>query len=64
MRNGWIYTHGFAVMVFSEYIKNEQDSYIIQTLAEAGPIFIEDALRKHRKNNPDAIVNRTIKEIF
>jgi len=64
LRNGWIYTHGFAVMVFSGYIKNNQDNHIIKMLAEAGPIFIEDALRKHRRNNPDAIVNRTIKEIL
>ncbi len=64
LRNGWIYTHGFAVMVFSKYIKNDQDTYIIQTLSEAGPIFIEDALQKHRGSNPDAIVYRTIKEIF
>jgi AcrR family transcriptional regulator len=64
LRNGWIYTHGFAMMVFSGYMKNNQDKYIIRTLADAGPIFIEDALRKHRKNNPDAIVNRTKKEIL
>lgn len=64
LRNGWIYTHGFAVMVFSGYIKNNQDKYIIRTLAEAGPIFIEDALRKHGKNDSDAIANRTIKEIL
>jgi len=51
LRNGWIYTHGFAVMVFSGYIKNNQDKYIIRTLAEAGPIFIEDELRKHRQNH-------------
>jgi len=50
LRNGWIYTHGFAVMVFSGYIRNSQDQYIIRTLAQAGPIFIEDELRKHRKN--------------
>jgi AcrR family transcriptional regulator len=50
LRNGWIYTHGFAVMVFSGYIRNSQDRYIIRTLAQAGPIFIEDELRKHRKN--------------
>jgi len=49
LRNGWIYTHGFAVMVFSGYIKNNQDNHIIKMLAEAGPIFIEDALRNHRK---------------
>jgi len=54
LKNGWIYTHGFAVMVFSGYIKNNQDSYIIRTLSDAGPIFIEDALRKHRKNNSNA----------
>jgi len=62
LRNGWIYTHGFAVMVFSGYIKNNQDKHIIKMLAEAGPIFIEDALRNHRKNNSDAIINRTIEE--
>ncbi len=60
LRNGWIYTHGFAVMVFAGYIKNNQDKQIIKMLAEAGPIFIEDALRKH---NSDALVNTTIKEI-
>jgi AcrR family transcriptional regulator len=49
LRKGWIYTHGFAVMVFSGYIKDTQDHYIIRMLAEAGPIFIEDALRKHGK---------------
>ncbi|PKN10291.1 MAG: hypothetical protein CVU72_01695 [Deltaproteobacteria bacterium HGW-Deltaproteobacteria-7] len=54
LRNGWIYTHGFAVMVFSGYIKNDQDKYIIRMLAEAGPIFIEDALRKHREKDIDA----------
>lgn len=64
LRNGWIYTHGFAMMVFSGYIKNNQDNHIIKMLAEAGPIFIEDALRKHRKNNPDTIARRTIKEIL
>lgn len=49
LRNGWIYTHGFASMIFSGYIKNNQDKYIIGMLAEAGPIFIDDALRKHKK---------------
>ena len=54
LRNGWIYTHGFAVMVFSGYIKNNHDAYIIKMLSEAGTIFIEDALRKHRKDDSDA----------
>lgn len=54
LKNGWIYTHGFAVMVFSGYIKNNQDQYIIRMLADAGPIFIEDALRKHREKDTDA----------
>jgi AcrR family transcriptional regulator len=62
-KRGWIYTHGLAVMVFSGYIKNDKNNYIIRMLSEAGTIFMEDALRKHRKNNPDAIANRTIKEI-
>ena len=53
LRKGWIYTHGFAVMVFSGYIKNNHDTYIIKMLSEAGTIFIEDALRKHRKDDPD-----------
>ena len=53
LRKGWIYTHGFAVMVFSGYIKNNHDAYIIKMLSEAGTIFIEDALRKHRKDDPD-----------
>ena len=52
-RKGWIYTHGFAVMVFSGNIKNNNDAYIIKMLSEAGTIFIEDALRKHRKDDPD-----------
>ena len=60
LKNGWIYTHGCAVMVFAGYIKNNQDKQIIKMLAEAGPIFIEDALRKH---NADALINTTIKEI-
>lgn len=55
LKSGWIYTHGFAVMVFSGYIKNNQDKYIIRTLAGAGPIFIEDALRKHTKENSGAM---------
>src|SRR5664280_455091 len=53
LRKGWIYTHGFAVMVFSGYIKNNSDAYIIKMLSEAGTIFIEDALRKHRFDDPD-----------
>ena len=53
LRKGWIYTYGFAVMVFSGYIKNNHDAYIIKMLSEAGTIFIEDALRKHRKDDPD-----------
>ncbi|HEX7561428.1 MAG TPA: TetR/AcrR family transcriptional regulator [Candidatus Humimicrobiaceae bacterium] len=53
LRKGWIYTHGFAVMVFSGYIKNNSDAYIIKMLSEAGIIFIEDALRKHRFDDPD-----------
>lgn len=55
LRKGWIYTHGFAVMVFSGYIKNDHDAYIIKVLNEAGLIFNGDALRKHRKGNPDRI---------
>jgi AcrR family transcriptional regulator len=54
LRKGWIYTYGFAVMVFSGYIKNNHDAYIIKMLSEAGTIFIEDALRKHRKDDSDA----------
>jgi AcrR family transcriptional regulator len=54
LRKGWIYTHGFAVMVFSGYIKNNHDAYIIKMLSEAGTIFIEDALRKHMKDDSDA----------
>ena len=53
-RKGWIYTHGFAVMVFSGYIKNNHDAYIIKMLSEAGTIFIEDTLRKHREGDSDA----------
>lgn len=53
LRKGWIYTHGFAVMVFSGYIKNNSDAYIIKMLSEAGTFFIEDALRKHRFDDPD-----------
>ena len=53
LRNGWIYTHGFAMMVFSGYIKNDHDDYIIKVLNEAGIIFNGDALRKHRKDNKD-----------
>ena len=53
LRKGWIYTHGFAVMVFSGNIKNNHDAYIIKMLSEAGTIFIEDALRKHRFDDPD-----------
>lgn len=53
LRKGWIYTHGFAVMVFSGHIKNNSDAYIIKMLSEAGTIFIEDALRKHRFDDPD-----------
>lgn len=55
LRKGWIYTHGFAVMVFSGYIKNNSDAYIIKMLSEAGTIFIEDALRKHRFDDPDTM---------
>ena len=47
----WFYTHGFAVMIFSGYLKNNHNKNIIKIIAEAGPIFIEDALRKHRKGN-------------
>jgi AcrR family transcriptional regulator len=54
LRKGWIYTHGFAVMVFSGNIKNNHDAYIIKMLSEAGTIFIEDALRKHREDDSDA----------
>ena len=54
LKKGWIYTHGFAVMVFSGYIKNNHDDYIIKTLSESGAVFIEDALRKHGKDDPDA----------
>jgi AcrR family transcriptional regulator len=53
-KRGWIYTHGFAVMVFSGYMKNDRDDYIIKMLAEAGTIFIEDALRKHREGDFEA----------
>jgi len=53
LKRCWIYTHGFAIMVFSGYIKNSQDDYIIRMLSEAGTIFIKDALQKHRKNCPD-----------
>ena len=60
LKNSWIYTHGFAVMVFAGYIKNNQDKQIIRMLAEAGPIFLEDARRKH---NSGALINTTIKEI-
>ncbi|HOW83544.1 MAG TPA: TetR/AcrR family transcriptional regulator [Spirochaetota bacterium] len=49
LKRGWIYTHGFSVMVFSGYIKNNQDDQIIRALSEAGEIFIEDALQKHEK---------------
>jgi len=55
LNKGWIYTHGFAVMVFSGYIKNNQDDHIIKMLAEAGPIFMGDALRKHGKGNSKGI---------
>jgi AcrR family transcriptional regulator len=54
LKKGWIYTHGFAVMVFSGYIKKNHDAYIIKMLSEAGTIFIEDALRKHRENSSGA----------
>jgi AcrR family transcriptional regulator len=53
LRRSWIYTHGFAVMVFSGYIKNVQDRNIIKMLSDAGAIFVEDALRMHRKGNPE-----------
>jgi AcrR family transcriptional regulator len=52
LRKGWVYTHGFAVLVFSGYIKKDNEDYFIQILSEAGSIFIEDALRKHREGNP------------
>lgn len=55
LKKGWIYTHGFAVMVFSGYIKNDHDDYIIKMLSEAGTIFIEDALRKHGEDKPDGM---------
>jgi AcrR family transcriptional regulator len=55
LHKGWIYTHGFAVMVFSGYIKNNQDKQIIRALAEAGPVFIEHALGKHVNGMPDVI---------
>jgi AcrR family transcriptional regulator len=64
LRNSWIYTHGFAVMVFSGYIKINQDKQIIKMLAEAGPIFIEDALRKHRGESFDAKADKMMKEIL
>ena len=51
LKRAWIYTHGFAVMVYSGYIKNDQDDYIIGMLLEAGKIFVEDALRKHRMHH-------------
>jgi AcrR family transcriptional regulator len=55
LHKGWIYTHGFAVMVFSGYIKNNQDKQIIRVLAEAGPVFIEHAHGKHSSGKPDVI---------
>jgi len=45
----WIYTHGFAVMVFSGYIRNDHDKNIVKMLSEAGEIFVDDALRKHQE---------------
>jgi AcrR family transcriptional regulator len=53
LRRSWIYTHGFAVMVFSGYIKNNNDKNVIRMLSEAGAIFVEDALRKHREGSPE-----------
>lgn len=55
LHKGWIYTHGFAVMVFSGYIKNNQEKQIIKALAEAGPVFIEHALGKHINGMPDVM---------
>ena len=49
LKKGWIYTHGFAVMVFSGYIRNDRDKNIVKMLSEAGAIFVDDALRKHRE---------------
>ncbi|MBN1532658.1 MAG: TetR/AcrR family transcriptional regulator [Spirochaetes bacterium] len=49
LRRCWIYTHGFAAMVFSGYIEDVRDRHIITMLAEAGMIFIEDSLGRHGK---------------
>jgi AcrR family transcriptional regulator len=51
LRRSWIFTHGFAAMVFSGYIKNDNDTYIIKMLSDTGIIFIEDSLRKHGDGN-------------
>lgn len=55
LKRSWIYTHGFAVMVFSGYIKNNQDNYIIRMLSEGGAIFIQDVLQTRKKDYSDAM---------
>ncbi len=54
LRSCWIYTHGFAAMVFSGYIKNDHDKNIIRMLADAGRVFIEDSIRNHGKKSSDS----------
>jgi hypothetical protein len=41
-------------MVFSGYIKNNQDDYIVRMMYKAGTIFIQDTLQRHRKDYSDA----------
>lgn len=53
LRTSWVYVHGFAVMVFSGYIKSNNDKNLIKMLSEAGAIFVENALRKHREGLPN-----------
>lgn len=54
LRQSWRYSHGFAVMVFSGYIKSDNNKNLIRMLAEAGPIFIDFALRKHENSSQGA----------
>jgi AcrR family transcriptional regulator len=55
LRRSWIYTHGFAVLIFSGYIKNDYKKYIVEMLSEGVLIIIEDALRKHKESTPAGI---------
>ncbi len=54
LRRSWIFTHGFATMVFAGYIKNDHDAYIIKMISDTGIVFIEDSIRKHGDGSPVA----------